>query len=243
MGDRGIPGNPAALCGPHLRQRHASLRGECTGDAPQPITTGRRNRSRRHDAQEPERRTASGRRRRLSHRVRRAGESLVTSPRLEGHVALVTGGAGGIGGAICERFAAEGARVVVADLMLDQAVARAEHLTAQGHEACALALDVAIRASWESAVAALPPKFAGVDIVANVAGIVRDRSLPKMIDEEWTQVVDISLRGTWLGCQAAFSLIGKRGWGRIINTGSAHALVASPFKSAYVAAKHGIAGL
>lgn len=166
----------------------------------------------------------------------------MTSQRLEGHVALVTGGAGGVGSAICERLAAEGARVVVADLVLDQAVARAEHLTAQGHEACALALDVASRASWESAVAALPPKFAGVDIVANVAGIVRDRSLPKMTDDEWNQVVDISLRGTWLGCQAAFSLIGKRGWGRIINTSST-AIFGAFGQSNYAAAKAGIVGL
>lgn len=164
------------------------------------------------------------------------------SRRLEGHTAFVTGGAGGIGSAICERFASEGARIVVADLVLDQAVEIAERLAAQGHLACAVALDVASRDSWGTAIASLPAGFGDVDIMANVAGIVRDRSLMKMNDSEWDQVIDVSLRGTWLGCQAAFTLIGQKGWGRIINTAST-AIFGSFGQANYSSAKAGIVGL
>lgn len=164
------------------------------------------------------------------------------SRRLEGHTSFVTGGAGGIGSAICERFASEGARVVVADLVLDQAVEVAERLVAQGHLAHAVAIDVASRDSWNTAIASLPMAFGAIDIMANVAGIVRDRSLTKMTDQEWDQVIDVSLRGTWLGCQTAFALIGKKGWGRIINTAST-AIFGSFGQANYSSAKAGIVGL
>lgn len=166
----------------------------------------------------------------------------MSSHRLEGHTAFVTGAAGGIGSAICERFGTEGARVVVADLVLDQAVACAERLIAQGCAAHAVALDVASRESWDEAIASLPAAFADVDIMANVAGVVRDRSLPKMTDREWDQVVNVSLRGTWLGCQTAFALIGSKGWGRLINTAST-AIFGSFGQANYSSAKAGIVGL
>lgn len=166
----------------------------------------------------------------------------MTSFRLEGHTAFVTGGGGGIGSAICERFAGEGARIVVADLVLDQAVAIAERLVAKGHAAHPVAIDVASRDSWNAAVAALPADFREVDIMANVAGIVRDRSLTKMTDSEWDQVIDVSLRGTWLGCQTAFALIGSKGWGRIVNTAST-AIFGSFGQANYSSAKAGIVGL
>ncbi|MCV9938393.1 SDR family oxidoreductase [Boseaceae bacterium BT-24-1] len=164
------------------------------------------------------------------------------SRRLEGHTAFVTGGAGGIGSAICERFASEGARIVVADLVLDQAVEVAERLIAQGHLAHAVAIDVANRDSWNTAIASLPVAFGEIDIMANVAGIVRDRSLTKMTDHEWDQVINVSLRGTWLGCQTAFALIGEKGWGRIINTAST-AILGSFGQANYSSAKAGIVGL
>jgi 3-oxoacyl-[acyl-carrier protein] reductase len=166
----------------------------------------------------------------------------MTMQRLAGRTAFVTGGSGGIGSAICVRFASEGAKVVVADLALDKAEKLAQYLRNAGHEACSIALDVSKRDSWEAAIESLPPGFKEVDIMTNVAGIVRDRSLPRMTDADWDQVVDVSLRGTWLGCQMAFALVGKRGWGRIINTAST-AIFGSFGQANYASAKAGIVGL
>jgi 3-oxoacyl-[acyl-carrier protein] reductase len=161
--------------------------------------------------------------------------------RLQGHVALVTGGAGGIGSAICLRLAEEGARVVVADLGAG-AQNLAQSLIAQGHEACAVSLDVSSRASWQAAVAELPPGFEALDIVVNVAGIVRDRSLIKMTDEEWQAVIDVNLRGSWLGCQFGLAAMSGRGWGRIINIAST-AIFGTFGQSNYSSAKAGVVGL
>ena len=161
--------------------------------------------------------------------------------RLQGHVALVTGGAGGIGSAICLRLAEEGARVVVADLGAG-AQNLAQSLIAQGHEACAVSLDVSSRASWQAAVAELPAGFEALDIVVNVAGIVRDRSLIKMTDEEWQAIIDVNLRGSWLGCQFGLAAMNGRGWGRIINIAST-AIFGTFGQSNYSSAKAGVVGL
>ncbi len=162
--------------------------------------------------------------------------------RLAGRVAFVTGGSGGIGRAVCERLAAEGAAVVVADIGAEAAEAVAAALRATGAQAHAAALNVADRASWDAAVEALPEAFRAVDIMVNVAGIVRDRSLPKMTDAEWSAVIDVNLRGTWLGCQTAFRLVGNRGWGRIVNIAST-AILGAFGQANYSASKAGVVGL
>lgn len=162
--------------------------------------------------------------------------------RLAGRTAFVTGGGGGIGRAVCERLAAEGAAVIVADIGLDAAERVAAGLRAGGSIARAVALDVSDRAGWDAAVAALPPELRGVDILVNVAGIVRDRSLARMSDAEWNAVIDVNLRGTWLGCQTAFKLIGDRGWGRIVNIAST-AVFGTFGQANYAASKAGVVGL
>jgi len=162
--------------------------------------------------------------------------------RLKGRTAFVTGGGGGIGRAVCERLAAEGAAVVVADIGLEPAEQVAASLRDGGANTHAVQLDVADRASWDAAVAALPEPFRAVDILVNVAGIVRDRSLVKMSDAEWTAVLDVNLRGTWLGCQTAFKLVGDRGWGRIVNIAST-AMLGTFGQANYSASKAGVVGL
>ncbi|UKJ77336.1 3-oxoacyl-ACP reductase FabG [Azospirillum brasilense] len=162
--------------------------------------------------------------------------------RLAGRVAFVTGGGGGIGRAVCERLAAEGAAVVVADIGAEAAESVAAALRAEGAQAHATALNVADRESWGAAVTGLPEAFQGVDIMVNVAGIVRDRSLPKMTDAEWSAVIDVNLRGTWLGCQTAFRLVGDRGWGRIVNIAST-AILGTFGQANYSASKAGVVGL
>ncbi|AOB27460.1 MULTISPECIES: SDR family oxidoreductase [Bordetella] len=159
--------------------------------------------------------------------------------RLQGRVALVTGGAGGIGLAVCRRLQAEGARIVVGDIGEERVLAAAAAL---GGQAFGVFLDVADRQSWAAAKRAVDAQGWQVDIVVNVAGIVRDRSLAKMSDAEWSAVIDVNLRGTWLGCQSAFAWIGERGWGRIINVAST-AIFGAYGQANYSAAKAGIVGL
>ncbi|MBP2227831.1 3-oxoacyl-[acyl-carrier protein] reductase [Azospirillum agricola] len=168
--------------------------------------------------------------------------SMSLQDRLKGRTAFVTGGGGGIGRAVCERLAAEGAAVVVADIGLEPAERVASALRDGGAVSHAVQLDVSDRASWEAAVAALPEPVRAVDILVNVAGIVRDRSLVKMSDAEWTTVLDVNLRGTWLGCQTAFKLVGDRGWGRIVNIAST-AMLGTFGQANYSASKAGVVGL
>lgn len=162
--------------------------------------------------------------------------------RLEGRVAFVTGSTGGIGAAICSRLADEGAAVMVADLPAANPQALAERLRASGHEACGVTLDVSSRESWEKANADLPERFRGWQILVNVAGIVRDRSITKMTDAEWDAVMSVNLRGAWLGCQAAFASVERSGWGRIVNIAST-AIFGTFGQANYSAAKAGLVGL
>jgi 3-oxoacyl-[acyl-carrier protein] reductase len=167
----------------------------------------------------------------------------MTMGRLAGRTALVTGGAGGIGFAVCARLAAEGARVVIGDIGDGRVTAAVEKLRViSGQDGFGIFLDVADRQSWLSVKRALDQRAWDVDIVVNLAGIVRDRSLQKMSDAEWSSVIDVNLRGTWLGCQHAFEWIGSRGWGRIVNVAST-AIYGAYGQANYSAAKSGIVGL
>lgn len=167
---------------------------------------------------------------------------MTSDPRLSGHTAFVTGAAGGIGRAVCERLAGDGAAVVVADIDGEAARGVADALRAAGGAACATRLDVTDRAGWDRAIEELPQSFASPDIFVNVAGIIRDASLLKMSDADWTAVLDVNLRGTWLGCQKAFGAMKGRGWGRIVNISST-AIYGTFGQSNYSAAKAGVVGL
>ena len=166
----------------------------------------------------------------------------MSSRRLEGKIAFVTGGTGGIGSAICKRLADEGAAIIVADLSSAKPEEYAQHLQAQGRDACGVALDVASRESWVKANADLSGRFRGWQILVNVAGVLRDRSLTKMNDAEWDAVLSVNLRGAWLGCQTAFASVDKSGWGRIVNIAST-AMFGTFGQANYSAAKAGLVGL
>ena len=162
--------------------------------------------------------------------------------RLEGKTALVTGAAGGSGSAIVQRFAEEGAGVACTDLNLAGAEAVVERIRAASGQAIAVEHDVARRDSWEAAVARTLEAFGALDILVNNAGITRDRTLLKMSDEEWQAVIDVHLRGTFLGCQHGLAAMRDRGWGRIVNLSSISAL-GSYGQTNYSAAKAGIIGV
>ncbi|APO69810.1 3-oxoacyl-(acyl-carrier-protein) reductase 2 (plasmid) [Rhizobium gallicum] len=158
------------------------------------------------------------------------------------HVSLVTGAASGIGLAIAQKFSRRGDAVVIADLNAQSGEAAAQALRDEGRQALFVELNVAKRDSWAKALSETEKAFGLVDVLVNNAGVIRDRSLLKMSDEDWELVVDVNLRGSWLGAQTVFPGMKSKGWGRIVNiSSSAHR---GGFGQAnYSSAKAGIVGL
>ena len=152
---------------------------------------------------------------------------------------LVTGAGSGIGAGIAHELTKAGHRVVVTDL--DAAAARkvADEICAAGGSADAIALDVTSDASVEAMVKT-PPRQ--VDVLVNNAGLQFVSRLEDFPIEKWALLVDVMLTGVARLTRALLPGMRERNFGRIVNTGSVHSLVASPFKSAYVAAKHGLLG-
>ena len=135
--------------------------------------------------------------------------------KLAGKVALVTGGAGGIGRAICEAYAAAGAMVVAADINEDDA-----RKTAKAVGGMAVAMDVADMDSISAGIAAVKAECGGIDILVNNAGIFNMASIDKITHEDYRQQYDVNVGGTIFTCQAAVPLMKRRGGGTIINFAS-----------------------
>ena len=160
--------------------------------------------------------------------------------RLEGKVAVVTGGASGIGEGIVRRFCAEGARVILADLDAVNGVAVA---TDTGAEFCSL--DVADESSWAALEATVRSDAGQLDIMVNNAGIVSNLDITAVTVEAWQQLMNINLLGVMLGCQTAISLMRDNpddAGGSIINTASSTSYLAIP-DVAYTTSKTGVVGL
>jgi 3-hydroxybutyrate dehydrogenase len=158
---------------------------------------------------------------------------------LSGRRAIVTGAASGIGRAIAEGLATGGARVLVADL--DEAEGRrvADRLAgAAFHRA-----DVASRDDCRALVDRCVDLFGGVDILVNNAGLQHMAPVEEFPEDRWEQLIRVMLIGSFLLTKYALPHMYRGGWGRIVNMASIHGLVASPYKSAYTAAKHGLIGL
>ena len=135
--------------------------------------------------------------------------------KLVGKVALVTGGARGIGRAICEAYAAAGAMVVAADVSEDDA-----RKTAKAVGGMAVAMDVANMDSISAGIAAIEAEYGGIDILVNNAGIFNMASIDKITHEDYRQQYDVNVGGTIFTCQAAVPLMKRRGGGTIINFAS-----------------------
>lgn len=151
---------------------------------------------------------------------------------------LITGGSGGIGFAVAHAYAAQGDEVILADINLAVAEQKAAELVATGAIASALLLDLTSQHSIEQTA-----KAAGqVDVLVNNAGIQHVARLEEFPEHKWQQLLQVMLTGPAMLSKALLPGMRSRGFGRIVNIGSIHALVASPFKSAYVAAKHGLLG-
>ena len=137
--------------------------------------------------------------------------------KLDGKVALVTGGARGIGRAICEAYVAAGAKVAVADLLEDDAKETAQALGSQG---MAIVMNVTDIASIQTGVAAVEAAWSGIDILVNNAGIFNMASIDEVTQEDYRRQYDVNVGGTIFATQAAVPLMKKRGGGSIVNFSS-----------------------
>lgn len=152
------------------------------------------------------------------------------------HTILITGAASGIGLALAKHFASAGHRVIACDLQQ----AALESLRKELPRVRTLAFDVADARQIETAFAALADD--APDVLINNAGLQHVAALEDFPPEKWQLLIAVMLTGTALVTRAALPSMRRRNYGRIVNIGSIHALIASPFKSAYVAAKHGLIG-
>ena len=153
--------------------------------------------------------------------------------RLEGKVALVTGGARGIGKAISARLAAEGAKLAIVDIMLDVAQATADEFSAQGIEARAYAANVA---KFED-------DFGRLDILVNNAGITKDTLMLKMTEDMWDAVIAVNLKGTFNFTKAAVRPMMKQRAGKIVNIASVVGRMGNVGQANYSASKAGVIAL
>ena len=160
---------------------------------------------------------------------------------LTGRVALVTGASRGIGKAIASQLAAQGATVVGTATSESGASAITEYLSEFGGKG--IALNVTDKDSIDAIIKEINDTFGGIDILVNNAGIQKVSPIEDFPEDAWDAIVAINLSSSFHTTKAVLPVMRAAGWGRIINIASAHGLVASPFKSAYVAAKHGIMGL
>jgi 3-hydroxybutyrate dehydrogenase len=163
---------------------------------------------------------------------------------LKGKTALVTGSTSGIGLGIAEAFAAQGANVVLNGFgdAAEIETIRARIARTSGVRTVYFAADLSQSAGVASLMAAVQDEFGGADIVVNNAGIQHVCPVENFPVDKWDLILALNLSAAFHTTRLALPLMLVKKWGRIINIASAHALVASPFKSAYVAAKHGVAG-
>jgi len=164
---------------------------------------------------------------------------------LQGQVAIVTGSTSGIGHALADALAAQGVNIVLNGLGEMTAIerTRAELAEKHGVEVLYHGADMTRPGQIADMIAVAKAEFGELDILINNAGVQHVAPVEDFPDDKWDQIIAINLSSAFHATKAAVPIMKEQGRGRIVNIASAHALVASPFKSAYVAAKHGVMGL
>ena len=157
---------------------------------------------------------------------------------MQDKIAIVTGAASGIGLACAERFAADGARVVISDVNAEKGMAAAERLNCLFVEG-----DLSRRADCKGLLARTIEEFGTVHVLVNNAGFQHIDPVEAFPEDTWDKMIALMLTAPFLLTRYAWPHMKKQQWGRIINIGSVHSVKASPFKAAYISAKHGLLGL
>ncbi len=165
---------------------------------------------------------------------------LAATGMLTGRTALVTGGARGLGEAYVRALHAEGATVVIGDLLEDVGAALAGEL---GDRAAFVRLDVTDEESWSAAIAVTVGTFGALDVLVNNAGIANAAPIEHYTTAKWDAVIAVNLTGTFLGCRSVVPVMKAAGRGSIINISSVEGLRGSPGLHGYTAAKFGVNGL
>jgi 3alpha(or 20beta)-hydroxysteroid dehydrogenase len=160
--------------------------------------------------------------------------------RLDGKVAIVTGGARGMGEAYVRRFAAEGAKVVFGDVLTEEGDKLAAEI---GAAARFVPMDVTEPADWTATVEAALEAYGRLDVLVNNAGIIKHKRIEDMTLEECRRLLDVNLVGQWLGVKAVTEPMRTAGGGSIINVSSVEGFIGAAGLAAYAASKFGVRGL
>lgn len=160
--------------------------------------------------------------------------------RFDNRTVIVTGGARGMGASHARGFVAEGANVVIADIVEQEGRALADEL---GDQAIFSRLDVTSAKDWAATVAAAEKAFGPISVLVNNAGIIRFGTIEKTEPAAWSQMIDIDLTGTYLGIRAVAPSMRKAGGGAIVNISSTNGMTGTFALGAYVASKWGVRGL
>ncbi len=161
--------------------------------------------------------------------------------RLDGKVALITGGARGMGKSHARHFVAEGAKVVIGDVLDDKGKELAAEL---GEDSCRYVRhDVTSEDEWQQAVAAATEAFGTLNVLVNNAGILKRASIADMPLAEFRQVIDVNLIGEWLGIKSVIAPMTAAGGGSIVNVSSVEGFAGAAGLSAYSASKFGVRGI